>query len=215
MENAKNAFVFFIIFMLVLFALSIIAAALYSLKIEGNLIALGSVATEFSFLLSVLVYMSTYKGMSRNEIISALGIGKGRLSLRNVGLGIAIFMIMLMLSYVVGIVSTVTNTKISTNTQLILASEPLWFYVFMFTLTPFCEEILFRGLMVPRIGIVISAILFGLGHANYGSTFGIDIIAAFIFGVIAGWAFKRTKSLYPSMIAHGLVNLLAVAAYIF
>ncbi len=153
--------------------------------------------------------------MSAQEIVSALGIGRNRLSARNLFLGILIFLAIFAISLSTGIIGAITGTQISTNTSLILASEPLWFYIFTFTITPLCEEALFRGLMVPRLGIIISAIIFGLGHASYDSTFAIDVIVAIVFGLIAGWAFKKTKSLYPSMLAHGLVNLLAVVAFVF
>ncbi len=55
-------------------------------------------------------------------------------------------------------------------------------------------------------GILISAVVFASGHLAYNSTFEIEVIAAFVFGVVAGYVFKRTKSLYPSIVGHILVN---------
>ena len=112
--------------------------------------------------------------------------------------------------------------------------------------------------MVPRLGIVLSSIIFGVGHLSYFSTsltpniwlqaialavatvglfycyklrswsyaasivivvllfmtgnLGIDVIAAVIFGLLAGYIFKKTNSLYPSIIAHALVNTLTIIA---
>lgn len=206
--------VFLGIFAITLFIMLLIAVSIYHIS-SISLTALGSAALEFALLFSVLEYLFLYKHMTRGEVTSSLGIGKAGLSLKNVGIGILIFLVLLAIEIFVGVISSVTGANISTNVQLLLASEPLWFYVFTFTITPLCEEALFRGMMVPRIGIIVSALLFGLSHSSYDSTFGIDMLVAFIFGVIAGWAFKRTKSLYPSIIAHGLVNLLAVAAFLF
>ena len=177
--------------------------------------ALSSVALEFTLIATVLEYLFLYKRMSRHDVISSLGLGMSRLSIKNIGIGILIFLVMFLIELSLGTISAATGTGISTNVQLLLASEPLWFYFFTFTITPICEEVFFRGLMMPRLGIFLSAIIFGLSHSSYDSTFGIDMIFAFIFAVIAGWALKKTKSLYPSIIAHSLVNILAVIAYLF
>ena len=103
-----------------------------------------------------------------------------------------------------------TGVQISTNVDVLLASAPLWFYAFSCIVAPLCEEVLFRGLMVPRLGIVVSALVFAALHASYDSTFAIEVIAALIFALIAGYVFRKTKSLYPSLVAHILVNTLTI-----
>ena len=87
------------------------------------------------------------------------------------------------------------------------------FLLFSFLVAPINEEILFRGFMVPRIGILASAVLFSVPHLlSYSSVS--ELIAAFIFGIAAGYAFKKTGSLYPSIIAHALVNLISILPFI-
>ena len=49
---------------------------------------------------------------------------------------------------------------------------------------------------------------------SYDSTFGVEIIAGFIFAILAGEVFRRTRSLYPSIVGHILVNALAVLAFL-
>ena len=117
---------------------------------------------------------------------------------------------MTLLSFTISILGSVVNTQINTNVNIVLSGAPIWFYIFVAIIEPINEEILFRGFMVPRLGIVISALIFGVLHSGYNSTFGIEIIAAFVFGIISGYVFKKTDSLYPSIIAHILVNTLAV-----
>ena len=62
------------------------------------------------------------------------------------------------------------------------------------------------------VGIILSAIIFGLLHASYDSTFAVEVIAAMFFGFMAGYVFSKSDSLYPSMLTHILVNSIGVLA---
>ncbi|MDE1846065.1 MAG: CPBP family intramembrane metalloprotease [Candidatus Micrarchaeota archaeon] len=167
---------------------------------------------SFFFPLVGLSYLSN-KGMNISQILDQLGLSRDKLSIKFVFLGILIFFALFVLELMVNLVSTITNVTINTNVNLLLQSAPIWFYVFTAIIAPVNEEIFFRGVLVPRFGIVLSAIFFGLLHSSYDSTFGIEIIAAIIFGIIAGYVFKKSKSLYPSIIAHVLLNSLAIFAF--
>ncbi|MGC8730310.1 MAG: CPBP family intramembrane glutamic endopeptidase [Candidatus Micrarchaeia archaeon] len=86
---------------------------------------------------------------------------------------------------------------------------PVYFLIFSFIIAPFTEEILFRGFLVPRLGIILSAIIFAVPHfISYLSIS--EFVAAFLFGLAAGYAYKKTGSLYVSILAHMLVNFLAI-----
>jgi uncharacterized protein len=75
---------------------------------------------------------------------------------------------------------------------------------------PFIEEMLFRGIFLRsflhqysvRQSIVFSSLLFGIAHLNI-----YQAIGAFLLGVVFGWLYVRTRSLWPSIIAHGAYNL--------
>ncbi len=166
----------------------------------------------FSMPVSVLLYFILYKKFNLKEILNQLGLRRSGLSPKMIGIGLLIFLVIFLLDLAVSLVSSVLHTQINTNIGVLLGGSPLWFYIFAAVIEPINEEVLFRGFAVPRLGIVISALVFGLLHAGYNSTFGVEIIAAFIFGIIAGYAFKKTKSLYPPIIAHILVNSIAVIA---
>ncbi|MDE1869565.1 MAG: CPBP family intramembrane metalloprotease [Candidatus Micrarchaeota archaeon] len=151
--------------------------------------------------------------MSATEVIERLGLSRKKISLGFVSLGIVIFLALFCLELMVNLISTITGVTINTNVDLLLSSAPLWFFIFTSVIAPINEEIFFRGFLVPRLGIVVSAVIFGLMHASYNSSFGIEIIAAIIFGLVAGYVFKKTNSLYPSIVAHILLNTLAVLAF--
>ncbi|MFK7804701.1 MAG: lysostaphin resistance A-like protein [Anaerolineae bacterium] len=80
-------------------------------------------------------------------------------------------------------------------------------------IVPVYEEIFFRGLIHNGIGnrlgvwgtIIASSALFGLFHG-----FPIQIITAFLFGLIVGWLYEKTNSLWPAIICHVTNNALAM-----
>jgi hypothetical protein len=73
---------------------------------------------------------------------------------------------------------------------------------------PLVEEYLFRGLLLaglrrsvrPRMAIVISAAIFAVVHPA------ISFPAVFVLGLLTAWAVKRTGSLLPGIVAHGVHN---------
>ncbi len=77
---------------------------------------------------------------------------------------------------------------------------------------PFCEEIFFRGFALPVFarryglwgGILISAALFSAFHFSIGA-----LVPIFIFGIVLAWLYVRTGSIYPSMVAHAVQNIVA------
>ena len=75
------------------------------------------------------------------------------------------------------------------------------------------EEVLFRGALVPRLGIVLTAVLFAALHTQYGITFA--SLEVFVLGVGLGWLRIRSGTL-TCIVAHagydiavGLVSLFA------
>ena len=78
---------------------------------------------------------------------------------------------------------------------------------------PFCEEVFFRGFAMPAFarryglwgGILMSAALFALFHLSIAL-----LIPVFIFGIVLGWLYARTGSIYPSMAAHAVQNVVAL-----
>lgn len=83
------------------------------------------------------------------------------------------------------------------------------FYITLGVLAPFCEESLFRGFLYRslrrRLGVgtslLASAALFAAVHLDSGA-----VVQLFCLGWIFGFIFERTRSLIPSMVAHGLWN---------
>jgi hypothetical protein len=69
------------------------------------------------------------------------------------------------------------------------------------------EELLFRGALQPRYGIILTSILFALLHSQYGFTF--ITLGTFVLGCVLGVLAKRYGTTH-SIIAHSLYNTLVV-----
>ena len=212
----RNAALFLMIIIAAMLAMAAAPIALYSYGLidYDQFVFIADAAVTLSFLASTLLYLRLVD-RSTKGIAERLGLGREALTMRNIALGLLVFSIILILELITGLVSQITGIQISTNVSLLLSGAPLWFYAFSCTVAPLSEESLFRGLMVPRLGIVVSALVFAALHASYGSTFGIEVVAALIFGLVAGYVFRKTESLYPSLVAHVLVNTLTILVTFF
>ncbi|MGB9732635.1 MAG: lysostaphin resistance A-like protein [Candidatus Micrarchaeales archaeon] len=200
----------YILFYLLLF-LFIASMGLYAYSFISITAAEVLTTSFFSLLLPSLAFAYLARsGKSFSESLADLGIIQKLGLLSIIGIAIILFLLVLILELSITIASEAFNVKISTNACNAITGMPLWFILFVTLVGPFNEELFFRGFMVKRLGIVLSAAFFAVLHAGYGSSFGIDIIAAFIFGLVAGYIFKKTNSIYPTLFAHILVNLIAV-----
>ncbi|WP_408954475.1 lysostaphin resistance A-like protein [Natroniella sp. ANB-PHB2] len=80
-------------------------------------------------------------------------------------------------------------------------------------IAPITEEIFFRGFLYPYCkskfgkskGLILNGALFGLAHFSLWV-----FLPTFLGGVILAWLYDKTNSLYSSIIAHGVWNLLVV-----
>lgn len=68
------------------------------------------------------------------------------------------------------------------------------------------EELLFRGLLTPAIGVVMGAALFGLAHQIAGPSRWVWVGWAGVIGVGLGSVFAATGSLVGALLAHAIMN---------
>ena len=75
------------------------------------------------------------------------------------------------------------------------------------------EEVYFRGYLQPRIGIIGSSLLFGLVHSGYGTL--LQLVAPFFLGLLFGYLFQRTRSLWAPIAGHFLFDFVQFIALYF
>ncbi len=79
--------------------------------------------------------------------------------------------------------------------------------IVMLSLTSsFGEELLFRGLLQPELGVMAQAVLFGLLHQMGGRSRWIWVGWATLMGLVLGAMAQLTGSLVGPLVAHALVN---------
>jgi membrane protease YdiL (CAAX protease family) len=112
-------------------------------------------------------------------------------------------------------VITVFHLHLQTNDQVILErskTAPLSTYATLLVavfVAPFCEEVFFRGFVFPGLrrgmpvgwAIILSALLFGVAHADPGS-----FAVLFIIGLVLAFLRWRTNSLWPGIVLHAINN---------
>jgi membrane protease YdiL (CAAX protease family) len=73
------------------------------------------------------------------------------------------------------------------------------------------EELLFRGLLTPVIGVCTGAMLFGLAHQIAGPSRWVWVGWASVVGVGLGAVFAATGSLVGPLLAHAVMNAVNLA----
>lgn len=107
------------------------------------------------------------------------------------------------------------HLPLQTNDQVILESSRLAplttvaLLVLAVLVAPLCEEIFFRGFVLPGLrrglatgwAIVVSALVFGLAHADLGSL-PVLIVIGLLLAILRWWS----GSIYPGLLLHMLNN---------
>ncbi|HET7466332.1 MAG TPA: type II CAAX endopeptidase family protein [Candidatus Dormibacteraeota bacterium] len=73
-----------------------------------------------------------------------------------------------------------------------------------------CEDLLFRGALQPRFGLIATAVLFAALHINYGVT--IDLVAILVLAIGLG-LIRKYLNTTASMTCHTTYNLLVGLAF--
>lgn len=102
----------------------------------------------------------------------------------------------------------VPNTMVQASETLLSGSKIIMLLI-TGLLAPFCEEVIFRGLFhreftkhtTPLLGIILSAVLFGIIHLNIN-----QLCYALVLGLIFAWVNNCSRSTYSSFIMHAVIN---------
>lgn len=111
---------------------------------------------------------------------------------------------------VVGLIGRILpQPNLANNTSLLVQHNTLIAGIFVVLIAPVLEEILFRGILVNKVGVVLSSILFSVIHIGSGDLYSIiyPAIITFIIGSVLGTAYKKTESLLLVILAHSIYNI--------
>ena len=94
-------------------------------------------------------------------------------------------------------------------------NAPLWMLALMMLGIGYCEEFFFRIYLVETMGtvlgkkaaIIISAVLFALGHLYQGT---LAVFVIFFLGLGFQWIYSRYRSIHVNAITHAMFDVISV-----
>ncbi|GGE24573.1 CPBP family intramembrane glutamic endopeptidase [Streptococcus himalayensis] len=133
---------------------------------------------------------------------------------RFLGVLLGAFGLILVWSFLTSLVMPVTRNQEALN-QLNQDDLTALFFVYAAIIAPITEELVFRGLIlfnfkscpIPFLDRFVSASLFSLIHVLQHGFLWTDFIRYFGIGWILVWVFKKTGSVYYSIVSHMSYNL--------
>jgi hypothetical protein len=188
---------------LALLAVSLVSFLFFLVFFPGNYIYDVSLQLGLFFLAMCFLWQedlaTTLKGIGfpgsmKNTVLYTVG-----------GL-VAAFVVLLLLSLVAYYFGFNDEAKVTQT----ISGIPLYLLVLAIIFAPIFEELLFRAVLVPRAGVVLSALLFGLLHFGYGSV--VEVIGVVLVGLILGLVFRSSKSITPCILIHFIYNLISITA---
>lgn len=87
----------------------------------------------------------------------------------------------------------------------VFGSMNLLTLLYLAILSSVAEEMLFRGVLQPYLGVILTSLIFGLMHMGPGGL-GIWSLWALIAGLVLGLLFDAHQNLIPVIIIHFIVN---------
>jgi len=108
-----------------------------------------------------------------------------------------------------GVIGAILGHEITNSTSDLIETTPIWLvFLVVVIVGPIIEELMFRKLMIDRLGrygdavaITVSAISFGLFHGNFYQFF-----YAAMLGFVLGYIYTKTGDVRYSIIMHMLLN---------
>ncbi len=163
--------------------------------------AMGLVSMVFFIAVGVLLaYLLRHENLLPRFLLSGTGAALG------FGGAVACFVLAAAMYLLWPALRAVTNATAVQVVRVSLAQVGWAGLVFSVILPSIGEEVLFRGALQPSIGLMPTALLFGLSHGGWSKTSWPYAVSAAVSGLILGLVYQQTGSLTASIIAHLLFN---------
>ena len=160
----------------------------------------------FLVLLAPFVFL-IFEGKKPREFARALSLHDNKplptLKLA-VSLFARIFVALLVVSFVLRFLGLFDTQKVVE----VIKSVPSYYLFLAVAIAPVGEELLFRGYLQKRFGIVLSSLFFAVLHYCYGSVS--EIIAAFVVSILFGLHLRKHNNLSACILAHAAYNLMTI-----
>jgi uncharacterized protein len=186
----------------------------------GGSVALGTVLVQGTLILLGVVWLDRRRGLrTARAPLRALRAGDAGLAL------VAFFSVLLVNAALMSLLSAWSPQVLDGHERALLdvagwliGGLSPWSLLAMMLFVGYYEEVLARGLILERCrvlfrarwpAVVVSSLLFGLGHA-YQGWFG--VLQTALIGMVFAALVLRWGRLWPVILAHGLLNFVALLA---
>lgn len=197
----------------ILFAVVWIVIYIISLSAADNISALLGIQKSVTAAVGAMLAVILIIWMKNNDLFQEYGLCKSEIPPR------------CLLYYIPLAIMVSVNLWFGTTINLTFAET--FFYIISMLLVGFLEEIIFRGFLFKAMlkdgvksAVIVSSITFGVGHiVNLINGSGADLLANLLqiaYAMAAGFLFTilfyKSKTLWPCIFAHGILNALSVFA---
>lgn len=183
----------------------------YFWKNEAFIQSIGLLALELVFVLPVGLI-----ALWRKADLGSLGLRRFKPGSMALGCGYLVIGYVIILVHNLVLLALHMDTQGNEVSQLLSQmASPVWLFFVGIVVGPLVEEIAFRGFVFkglqPRYGwqkaALISSLLFALAHLDLAS-----LIPTFVLGYAFAVLYKQSKSIWPGILLHALVNTFGLVA---
>jgi len=144
-----------------------------------------------------------------------LGLSKQNLS-KGIFFGFIAFFSIFLFTIFVELVVDFFGINVSTGVEEVLSGNLILILSAIF-ISPISEEIFFRATLLDfleknikneNISIILSSFVFSIFHFGYGSV--LEILGAFVAGVVFAFTYKKSKTIIAPIFGHFLYNFLSI-----
>ena len=89
---------------------------------------------------------------------------------------------------------------------------PIIIIIYFFVIRVFLEEFFFRAFLVPRLGVILSSVIFGLAHIGYGSV--AEAVGAGALGLVLAFFYSKHGKILPNFLAHMIYNVFVISLWL-
>ena len=161
-----------------------------------------------------IAYLGVGFLINRSFATATKRLGLVRPSLRDIGIALACVVLALMASVASTILLEIFQPELVEDLQETLMELPgdinvFWAALLIGLTAAVGEEILMRGAIQPRFGIIFTSLVFALLHVQYGLSFA--MVGVFFAGIVFGLERKYVNTT-ACIITHMIYNFIAVMA---
>jgi len=156
----------------------------------------------------ILAVVSVGKFKNRKDLLKKIGFKDIKLS---DGIKKAVFYLVILFALSIAITTIMNSLGFQSDvekTSAIITQINVIEVLIILCVASFVEEIFFRGFLQAHTNILVASFIFAFFHITYGSF--TEVLGAFVLGMVLGYEFKKTKSLFSPILTHLMYNLITV-----